>query len=87
MMYDRWSLWYSYLFFDLVDVEGTEELSPIPLASTASFAGNFFWLFSLAGWLATFSVVLRRIALFAALFAEYSVAFDVIALTITWLDG
>ena len=54
-----------FFCFILVDLEGTGEVSPIPSAASASFAGDFFCFFkmdvhssSLAGLPATFSVVL-----------------------------
>ena len=60
--------------FDLVDLEGTGELSTIPMASTVLLAGDFFCFFkiighslSLPGWPATCSAVLRGAALFAAM--------------------
>ena len=73
-------------FFDLVDVVGTEKLSLIPLVSTTSFVGDFCYFFEPAGWLAPFSIVLRGLALFAALIAASSVAFNAIALPPTFLD-
>jgi hypothetical protein len=63
-------------FFYLVDTVRTEELSPIPLASTGSLVRDFFCFFE----------VLMALALFAELKALPSVAFNAMALPSTLLD-